>query len=209
MIPTQGSLADYRVLGQPSTCGCSKHSTSRSPWRVLPAALFAAALPKCPACLFAWLGAAGFAGVAEQLASRVDRNVLWCISIAGLLVTVAWLTAQRRVAGVAASAAFAALVLGGRLGDRMLAHERRLVRSFLITSCRPPSSGAFRHERARRAGKDNMSDFVLILHQEGSNVARPEDHAALRRKFFAWTDATPRLRLRVRRGVWLPLSRRR
>lgn len=33
-----------------------------------------------------------------------------------------------------------------------------------------------------------MNDFLLILHQEDSNVERPEVHTALREKFFAWTD---------------------
>jgi hypothetical protein len=37
-----------------------------------------------------------------------------------------------------------------------------------------------------------VSDFLLILRQEDSNVSRPEDHAALRDKFFAWTDGLRR-----------------
>jgi hypothetical protein len=33
-----------------------------------------------------------------------------------------------------------------------------------------------------------MSDHLLILRQGDSDVARPEDHAALREAFFRWTD---------------------
>jgi hypothetical protein len=37
-----------------------------------------------------------------------------------------------------------------------------------------------------------MTDFLLILHQEDSDVSRPEDHAALRENFFRWTDGLRR-----------------
>jgi hypothetical protein len=37
-----------------------------------------------------------------------------------------------------------------------------------------------------------MSDWLLLLHQEESDVSRPEDHAALAARFFAWTDGLRR-----------------
>jgi hypothetical protein len=38
----------------------------------------------------------------------------------------------------------------------------------------------------------DLSDWVLLLHQEDSDASAPVDHAALAANFFAWTDGLRR-----------------